>query len=161
MDMSLIGGIASGLGQAVTLARGALDLRDAQLLAAELSKLNNVLLDAQQRLFSLSAELLTLQDEHFKAREELRKVNETLAERGRYTLVKIGQGQLAYGSNDVPVLGASGNPALAEPKHYLCQHCWDAKGIKSILVLHLHAAVGPLANCPVCTGHMKADLIRD
>lgn len=159
-DMSLISGLAGGLSQAVDLVRGALQLRDAQLLGAELAKLNHVLLDAQQRLFSLGAELLALQEQHFKAREELREMRETLAERSRYTLVEIGQGQMAYRSNDAPVLGAAIEPVLAQPQHYLCQQCWDIRGAKSILVLHLDAADGPVAICRNCRdGWMRADLI--
>jgi len=100
-------------------------LRDWNLVAEKVTALNNELLNAQDALFSQRAALLQLQDEHFKCREELRKVREALDERKRYTLVDMGCGYFAYRMNLPPEESHAAQPAGAQAMHYVCQRCFD------------------------------------
>lgn len=126
----------------------AIEVRDFNQAAAELAKLNEALLSAQAALLAQNSALFELQREKFETAEKLRKMEEALAERGRYSLVEITPGGFAYRVNLAPQQGGASEPGSTEPMHYLCQPCFDA-GKKA--VLQRQAAWGSVhARCPSC-----------
>jgi hypothetical protein len=132
MDLSMISAAASAITVSKELAKAALGVRDFNEMAPVVAKLNEQLLKAQESLFGHQAQLLALQQEHFETTEKLRKVEKSLAERGRYTLIELSPGNLAYTANVAPVDGNAIDPARAEPQHHVCQPCFD-KGNKAVL----------------------------
>jgi hypothetical protein len=149
MDFSMISGAMTAITAARDIARTAVDIRDAAKLTAVTTALNEQLIKAQESLFQLSANLMALQQEHFKTTEELRKLNELLAERGRYSLVEIGNGMFAYRVNVAPKGSDMQNPGSLEPDHYVCQLCFN-KGIKSVLQSQPNSWGGSSLNCFSC-----------
>lgn len=136
MDMSLISGIATALTTAVDMSRAAAGMRDSALIAAEVARINDQLLHAQQGLLRHNAELLLLTQQHFEATQQLREAQEALKERGRYEFVMLEEGQPAYrmkSAPDVSRAAGAAAPGPSEPIHYVCQPCFD-KGIKAVLV---------------------------
>jgi hypothetical protein len=122
----------------------AIDVRDFNRAAAEVSKLNEALLATQNTLLAQNAAFLELQREHFETTEELRILKETVAEKERYTLFEISHGVFVYRVNQAPQQSGAGVPLPPEPEHYLCQNCWK-DGIKAILSLS-----GAHWRCPAC-----------
>lgn len=149
MDVGLPTGAIASLNAAAGIGRAALEIRDMAKLSGEVLKLNGAVLDAQQSLFKLSAELLALQQQHFETAEKLRKANEALAERGRYTLVQVSLGQWAYRVDVAPQASGSGEPRVAQPAHYVCQKCFD-EGRKVVLQHSTGSYLGPTFTCPGC-----------
>lgn len=149
MDMASIGTaftaidlIRKGLGAAI-------ELRDFNKAAAELAKLNEALISAQTALLAQNTALFDLQREKFETAEKLRKAEEALAERGRYSLFELTTGNYAYRVNVAPLPSGPGEPGSSEPVHYLCQPCFD--GGKKV-VLQRHEIWGSVhARCPTCT----------
>lgn len=141
MDFSLITSAVTTINGAIDLGKAALSIRDEAKAMEIVRAMNEKLLDAQQRLFELSAALNTLQHEHLQTTQELREVRETLAERARYSLVEISPGQFAYRVNPAPTLGGAIDPGLTEPDHYICQHCFDGPA-KTKVVLQRRFAMG-------------------
>lgn len=149
MDASQIGMLASSLGAARDIGKTLIGIRDHNLVAEKLAALNDQLLQAQQALLSHNATLFELQQQNFEAREELRKLKEAASERGRYTLVDLGKGQLAYRMNVTPAQGASDEPVTLDAPHYICQPCYS-EGRKVVLQRNwMFDAKGGL-DCPVC-----------
>ncbi|HDS1216241.1 TPA: hypothetical protein QEF70_002715 [Stenotrophomonas maltophilia] len=126
----------------------AIDVRDFNKAAAELSKLNEALISAQTALLAQNGALFELQREKFQATEKLRELEEALAERGRYSLVELAAGHFAYRVNVIPKEGGASQPSGAQPVHHLCQPCFD-KGVKSVLQRFVQYSVVHL-RCPVC-----------
>ena len=150
MDISLITGAVSSIKQAADIGKTLLNIRDSSMVSQEVLKIQELLLKAQESLFSLSAQLIALQQENFNTTEELRKCKEALAERGRYSLFKLSDEFLAYRVNLSPEnANTSGAP---EPLHYVCQPCFD-KGVKSVLHVGKYSAL-----CPICkvSGHIAS-----
>jgi len=149
MDWSAISGITTSISAARDIARGMASLRDAALINERTSALLEQLLKAQEGLLAHNTALLQLQNEHFKACEELRELKEAARERGRYSLVELIPGNFAYRVNITPQEGGTSEPGSPEPLHYVCQGCFD-KGIKAVLQhrrLHLR---GDTWRCPLC-----------
>lgn len=149
MDASQIGIVATSLGAARDIGKALVGIRDHNLVAEKLAALNDQLLQAQQALLSHNATLFELQQQNFEAREELRKLKESASERGRYTLVDLGKGQLAYRVNVAPTQGASGEPVSADAPHYVCQPCYD-NGRKVVLQRNWFFETRGGLDCPVC-----------
>ena len=127
----------------------AIEVRDFNQAAAELAKLNEALLSAQAALLAQNGALFELQREKFETAEKLRKMEEALAERGRYSLVEVTPGGFAYRVNLAPQQGGASEPGSTEPVHYLCQPCFDT-GKK--IVLQRHAQFGSVhIRCSSCT----------
>ncbi|MBB1161480.1 RING finger protein [Aquariibacter albus] len=145
MDISLVTSAAGAVTAAVDIGRGLLGIRDAAKLAPEVAKLNETLLDAQQRLFSLTAALLALQQQHFETAQKLREAEDALAQRSGYTMVELAPGHVAYRVDQRPALAGPGGPVPAQPQHYLCQPCLDIRRHRS--ALHVRGAG---ARCPEC-----------
>lgn len=148
MDMASITTALSAIGLARQAVSAALELRDFNQAAVELSRLNDALLSAQNGLLTQSATLFQLQSEKFALTEELRKLKEALAERARYTLVEVAKGAFAYRSNLASEEGATSGSGAAEPEHYICQPCFD-KGSKGVLQRRTNG-VSIILRCPLC-----------
>lgn len=132
MDWSAIGTITSSITAARDIAKGISALRDTALINERTAALLEQLLKAQEGLLAHNTLLLHLQNEHFETSEKLRKLEEAVREKGRYTLVDIGRGYLAYRMNVAPQQGGPSEPGSAQAPHYVCQQCFDA-GRKSVL----------------------------
>lgn len=132
MDLSAVSAVVSAISASKDLAKAAIGVRDFNEMAPVIAQLNDQLLKAQDAMFKFNAQLMTLQQENFEATEELRKLKETLAERGRYSLIELSDRVFVYQVNVAPGAGEVGNPVGAQPLHHLCQPCFD-KGVKSVL----------------------------
>lgn len=148
MDLSLISVIASAIGSAKELGKAALGVRDFNEMAPVIHQLNDHLLKAQDAMFRHNTELLTLQQEKFETTEELRKLKEALADRGRYTLFELSDRVFVYRMNVSPVGSHVGDPVSPQPQHDICQPCFD-KGIKAVLKKHSRLGRVSLV-CPHC-----------
>lgn len=124
----------------------AIDVRDFNKAAAELAKLNDALLSAQSALLAQNSALFELQSQKFETAEKLRKLEETLAEKGRYRLFELSRGTFVYRVDLTPAEGGTVDPSSAQPDHYLCQPCWD-QGRKSVLQ-HLGSGIW---RCSLCS----------
>ena len=147
MDYSLIAVAATAIKVAKEIGASALSIRDANLVALEITRMNDQLLQAQQALFTHNTDLLGLQQQLFETSDKLRKAEELIAQRGSYALVETGLGQWAYRVNVRPKLGGADQPGAAQSAHYVCQKCFDA-GRK--VVLKFGAAFGPNLCCDGC-----------
>ena len=132
MDFSVIVSAVSALNSAKELGRAALAIRDFNQFAGAISQINDQLLKAQESLFTHNSQLLDMQQKHLEAREELRNLKETLAERGRYSLVELTKGSFVYRLNVAPSESGTIDPVRPEPVHHLCQPCFD-QGVKIVL----------------------------
>jgi hypothetical protein len=112
----------------------AIDVRDFNRAAAEVSKLNEALLATQNSAFAQNAAFFELQRKYFETAEDLRKLRETIAEKERYTLFEISHGVFVYRVNQAPQESRAGVPLPPEPEHYICPKCWQ-DGVKAILNL--------------------------
>lgn len=148
MDLSLVTGAYASLKAAKEIGVALLEARDFAQSATKIVEMNALLLKAQESLFVHNAQLMELQQQNFEASQEVRKLKEALAERGRYTLVEVTKGSFVYRANGVSPQDASGSPAATEPVHYLCQPCFD-KGTKSVLQSKFVWGSGFL-ECTVC-----------
>ena len=145
MDFGLISAAAASITAAVDIGRAAAGLRDGTLIAAEVAKINDQLLQAQQALFRHNADLLSLQQEHFEAIQKLRKAEAALAERGNYSLFEVGQGNWAYRGNAAAEQGGT--------FHFLCQPCFD-NGRKSVLA---YSDRSGMLDCSVCKAQVSSE----
>ena len=149
MDVTQMGIVATSLGVARDISRALLGIRDFNLVAENVAALNDQLLKAQDALLAHNTLLFQLQNEKFETAKQLRELQETLSERGRYTLVDLGKGQLAYRMNVVPAPGATTQPLLAEAPHYICQSCYD-NGRKVVLQRNYYMGNPGGLNCGNC-----------
>jgi len=149
MDMASIGIAFSAIDMIRKGLGAAIEVRDFNQAATELAKLNEALISAQSALLAQNSALFDLQREKFETAEKLRKLEETITERGRYALVEITRGGFAYKANGVPMQGGACDPASSEPTHYLCQPCFDS-GRKVVLQREKRYGV-VYAKCSVCS----------
>ncbi|MNM21179.1 hypothetical protein D3C81_315370 [compost metagenome] len=148
MDLASIGTAFTAIDLIRKGLSAAIDVRDFNQAAAELSKLNEALLSAQTALLAQNGALFDLQREKFETAEKLRKLEEALAERGRYSLVEVTTGGFAYRVNLAPQQGGASEPGSTEPVHYICQPCFDT-GKK--VILQKHESMGSVfIRCHVC-----------
>ncbi|KLD63906.1 hypothetical protein [Dyella japonica] len=137
MDLALINTAVTSLAHIRQLGEAMKDIRDFNLVAAQVAEINSQLLKAQESLFAHSAQMHELQAKYREVSDELRKANEALAERGKYHLHELSPGVFVYrcGEGEQPV-------------HHLCQPCFD-KGTKA--VLQRHNRWGAISiDCPIC-----------
>lgn len=159
MDFSLIGAAVNSLRLAKDIGTAAIELRDWNQMAGELTKMNGELLKVQDALFAHNMTLLEMHGKYADACNELRDMKEAMNERGRYALFEIGTGQFAYRLKVGDAGLSSLEPGTNEPMHYLCQPCFDADR-KMVLQLFPNAADGPGAMCPHCRHYFDAERIR-
>nr|WP_321268233.1 hypothetical protein [Alcaligenes faecalis] len=155
MDYSLISSAVSAINGAIDIGKAVVTLRDDSKATEIVRAMNEKLLDAQQRLFELSAALNTLQHENFQAAQELRELKETLAERGSYSLVDLGNSNFAYRKNLVPQESGATEPGLAESVHYLCQSCFDGPSKRKVVLMPNRMG---WPRCSVCNTEMRCRL---
>lgn len=156
MDLSLITGAAGALKTAVDIGRAAVDIRDNAKIGEAVVRMNEQLLNAQQSLFVHSAQLAELQQKYLEATQELTKVKETLAQRGRYSLFEIVPGQFVYRVDIRPESAGAGNPGGAEPEHYVCQPCFDGPELRRVVLRRIDSAHwGRSWKCPVCDAEVS------
>jgi hypothetical protein len=156
MDWSAVGAITSSISAARDIAKGLSAIRDQALISERTAALMEQLLKAQEGLLAHNTALLQIQQEHFEAREELRKLKEAASERGRYSLFEVSVGRFAYRVNVSPQQSGASEPGSAEPLHYLCQPCFD-KGVKSVLQ-SMSRTDG--LECPICKATLRASINR-
>jgi hypothetical protein len=137
MDLALINTAFASLTHIRQLGEAMKDIRDFNLVAAQVAEINSQLLKAQESLFAHSAQMHDLQAKYHGVSEELRKANDALAERGKYQLHELSPGVLVYRC----VEGE-------QPAHHLCQPCFD-KGTKAVLQRHVRWSAVSL-DCPIC-----------
>lgn len=147
MDLSLIGAAASAISAAKDIGRAAVGIRDANLIAGELTRMNDQLLTAQEALFRHNSQLLELQQQHFDATRELRELKTVVTERAAYVLAEICTGSWAYAER-------AARQGEQYPPPYLCQPCYD-QGVKAFL-RHSPPATGRNSKwqCPVNEKHI-------
>lgn len=150
MDASQIGIVATSLSVAKDIGKALIGIRDFNVVAERVAALNDQLLKAQEALLAHNAAMFQLQNEHFEAREELRKLKDAASERSRYALVDLGKGHFAYQMDVAPSPSAAGEPVSTHAQHYICQPCYD-HGRKVVLQrnYNMMGAAGSL-DCPVC-----------
>lgn len=154
MDWTAVGAITTSISAARDIAKGLAATRDQALINEKTAALMEQLLKAQEGLLAHNAALLQLQGEHFEACEKLRKLEEAARERGRYSLVDLGNRRFAYRVNVTPQESGAGEPSSTEPLHYICQPCFD-KGVKSVLQNRLKA---PGLECPTCKLELRVSV---
>ncbi|HKT28781.1 hypothetical protein [Dyella sp.] len=143
MDYASISTAFTALSHAKQLGEAMIGLRDFNKVASIISEMNGQLLKAQDNLFTHNAQFAELQGKYFEACEEIRKLNEALAERGRYALFQLSPGVFVYRASE----------ASGEPQHYLCQPCFDS-GKKA--VLQKNRKYGTITiDCPMCKQQFK------
>jgi hypothetical protein len=135
MDFSLVAQAGSAITLAKEFTKAAVGIRDFNQVAAALSQVNDQLLKAQDALFTHNTQLLELQEQYRQAMDELRKLKDIVAERGRYQLHELSQGVFVYRFAQEQGAAQEGINAVAQPTHYVCQRCFD-KGVKSVLIRH-------------------------
>jgi hypothetical protein len=149
MDWTAISGITTSISAARDIAKGLASLRDTALINEKTAALLDQLLKAQEGLLAHNTTLLQLQSDHFEACEKLRKLEEAARERGRYSLVEVVPGNFAYRVNVDPQPSGAGDPAGAEPQHYVCQPCFDS-GRKVTLRYFKAHLMGETWTCSAC-----------
>jgi hypothetical protein len=148
MDFSSISIAVSSLKTAKEIGQAALAFRDFNQTAGAITQINEQLLKAQDGLFAHNSQLMELQQKYFEATEELRKLKEALAERGRYSLFQLSPNVFVYRVNVSPDASGSGDPGATDPMHYLCQPCFD-KGVKSVLQKQASFGIQTI-DCSIC-----------
>lgn len=159
MDISALSAALSAISTAKAISSSAIAARDDAILKPTIIQMNDQLLKAQEALSLLSAHLLSVQQQLFETSDKLRKAEETIAERGRYTLVESGPGNWVYMVNILPEQSRSGKPGGAQIPHYVCQPCFDS-GRKVVLVLKDFPETDPYLMCPVCKASFDATFAR-
>ncbi|HBZ46439.1 MAG TPA: hypothetical protein DEO93_03890 [Stenotrophomonas sp.] len=152
MDLASIGTAFTAIDLIRKGLSAAIEVRDFNKAAAELAKLNEALIGAQTALLAQNATLFDLQREKFETTEKLRKAEEALAERGRYSLFELTTGNYVYRVNLTPQKSGSSEPGSSEPMHYLCQACFD--GGRKVVLQRQHALGSIHARCPACSNEV-------
>ncbi len=155
MDFSLVSAAVSAIKASSDIGKAALSIRDANLLSLEVARMNEQLLRAQDALFRHNSQLLELQQDLMEKNEALRKAQETIAERARYRLTEVSDGNWVYRST---VLTMGDEAAPKDRPHYLCQPCFDS-GRTVVLQYSFTESWGKGFNCPVCK--LRVNLRRD
>ena len=141
VDVPAIAGTVSALKGAMDIAKTMVGLANSQAARAKVIELQAAILDAQQSAFAANEERATLIKRVSALEEKLRGVEKWDAEKQRYELVDIGDGNVAYQLKP-PMRGG-------EPPHYVCANCYQ-KGKISILAHMDTRSMGDLLTCAGC-----------
>jgi hypothetical protein len=155
MDASQIGIVATSLSVAKDIGKALVGLRDWNLVAEKVTALNDQILKAQDALLAHNTSMFELQNKYFETNEELRKLKETVNEKGRYSLVDLGFGFHAYRENVTPEQSGASQPSAPQPERYFCQPCMD-RGVKVVLQARFEEGVHIGLTCGSC----KATLLN-
>lgn len=160
MDMASVASIFTTMHATREALSAALGVRDFNAAATHLSRLNEMLLKAQDALLRQNATLFEMQSKNFEMAQELAKLKEAQVERSRYTLVEVHQGSLAYRVNVVPDPTGAGDPSRAEPPHYVCQSCLDKPAPRKVVLQSTWHGRTPMLWCPACGTNIRAGETR-
>jgi hypothetical protein len=152
MDLSLINAAAASLGLARDFSKAALAVRDFNEMAAIVSKLYDQILDAQDKLFTLTRELLREQQENLGATQKILELEQTLDDRREYHLVDLGDGVRAYQRKAPAVTDTEVVPTAHDTIHYLCQLCFESRGLKVTLQPYFYFGSRFGLECLSCKG---------
>ncbi|MCA8430065.1 hypothetical protein [Burkholderia seminalis] len=150
MDVSFINAAAASLGIARDFGKAALAVRDFNEMAAIVSKLNDQILDAQDKLFALQRELFREQQEHFEAEKKIVELEKALKDQTDCELVDIGKGFRAYQDKDRAVPAGEVSPVAPNALHFFCQPCFESTGIKSTLQPDIYMGQQTGWKCRIC-----------
>ena len=152
MDFTLISGAISSIKTAKDIGTAALAIRDSNILATEVAKMNEQLLRAQDSLFTHNSQLLSLQQELFELRDKLRVAEARITERGRYQLAEVSVGKWVYLHRPNPIDPvASGATPHGRP-HYVCQPCFDNG--RKVVLQYIESTMGNSLDCSVCNASL-------
>lgn len=130
MDLVTITSALSGIKSAIEISKSLLDKKVSQEVSVAMIELNEKLINTQLAV-------MAMQEEVMKKTEELQTLKARLSEKDNYKLVEFGDGQFACESKEG-----------IEPKHRICQTCFD-KGNKAVLLKgELYGSV--YLECPLC-----------
>ena len=88
-------------------------------------ELLNIIISLQANMLSIQNDYSELSESKSKSEKELLELKNIISDKSKYVLVEINPGILAYTQK------VTSN--LSEPKHYICQNCFDIKNQQSIL----------------------------
>jgi len=147
-DMGSISAIAASINAAVNITKAMKDLRDLTLVQSKVIELQGVILEAQTGLFTANKERASLIEEIREAKSKIAQLETWNAEKQRYQLTDIGDGNFAY------VLGQS--MSSGEPPHYICTACYGNS--KKSILQHFETGSGShVVICPSCSAKMSID----
>lgn len=124
MDIGSIQAAIGGLQAAGDIAKSMIGLHDATVLKTKTIELQSAILAAQSSALSAQSEQFALVDRIRELEEEIRRMEAWDAEKQRYELTDIGNGQFTYSLKE--------GMQPPEPPHSICANCYN-QGQKSIL----------------------------
>ncbi len=89
------------------------------------TELFNIIISLQSNILSMQSEYSELLTSKSNIEKELLELKNNISDKSKYILVEIAPGILAYTPKETS--------NSFEPKHYLCQNCYDTKNQKSVL----------------------------
>jgi uncharacterized protein YbaR (Trm112 family) len=89
------------------------------------TELFNIIISLQSNILAMQSDYSELLTSKSNIEKELLELKNSISDKSKYILVDIAPGVLAY------TLRETINSL--EPKHYLCQNCFDTKNQKSVL----------------------------
>lgn len=124
VDMTAIMGAFTSLKAAREFVQAAIDVRDGVMTQGEVFKLQSIIMDAQERVFSANEERATLIERVRELEKQITQFETWDAEKQKYELKQVHRGAFAY------VLKPT--PENTEPPHWICAACYQ-RGKKAIL----------------------------
>lgn len=115
----------AGLKTAVDIIKGFNSLQLDVATKEKSIELLNVIISLQTNMLSVQSAYSDLLNSKERLEKELLELKNSLSDKSKYILVEIAPGILAYTSKETS--------NSSEPKHYLCQNCFDTKNQKSVL----------------------------
>lgn len=115
----------AGLKTAVDIIKGFNSLQLDVATKEKSVELLNVIISLQTNMLSVQSAYSDLLDSKKKLEKELVELKNSISDKSKYILIEIAPGILAYTSKETS--------NSSEPKHYLCQNCFDTKNQKSVL----------------------------
>ncbi|MPV69443.1 hypothetical protein [Burkholderia sp. BE17] len=158
MPIMTVTAAIAGLKNTIDLAKAAVAARDELKLAEMQQSINDRVIDVQNAALALQEKQAAARDEIDELKEALRTAKATIAElertqseREKYVLEGIGHGSFVYALKEE----ATGITVSGEPRHYICQPCFDGpEGRKVVLDFNVGVKgpyrVAPWWSCSVC-----------
>jgi len=147
-DMGSISAIAASINAAVNITKAMKDLRDLALVQSKVIELQGVILEAQSGLFTANEERASLIEEIREAESKIAQLETWNAEKQRYQLTDIGDGNFAYALRQ--------SMSSGEPPHYICTACYQNS--KKSILHHFETGSGlHVVTCPGCSAKMSID----
>ncbi len=122
----------------ITAIKEGIELTKTLLSKGVSQEVQAALLEISIKLIDAHAAIFTLNEKVSEQRKELVVLKESMSENGNYLLSCIGApelGQFAYKY----IVDQTGVPESRRvPEHYICQKCFDKRGVKIVLQLNSH-----------------------